>query len=123
MRKWCAWHPDPMDVVDKVYSDKRLDEMIRAHREAQADAQKAYEERLANEGAAGPSGEGQGTEGQEADGGQGADGADGADGAEGPSGAEHEGQEADSGQGADGADGAEHEGQGQGPEGALGVGP
>ena len=86
MRKWCAWHPDPMDVVDKVYSDKRLDEMIRAHRDAQADAQKAYEERLVNEGK-GPEGsaEGAGPSGAE---GQGADGS--AEGAEaaGPSGAE-----------------------------------
>jgi hypothetical protein len=47
MRKWCAWHPDPMDVAEKVYTDKRLDEMIRAHREAQDEAQRAYEERLA----------------------------------------------------------------------------
>ena len=46
MRRWCAWHPDPLDVADKVYSDKRLDEMIRAHRDAQAEAQKAHEERL-----------------------------------------------------------------------------
>ncbi len=47
MRKWCAWHPDPMDVAEKVYTDKRLDEMIRAHREAQDTAQRAYEERVA----------------------------------------------------------------------------
>jgi len=47
MRKWCAWHPDPMDVTEKVYTDKRLDEMIRAHREAQDTAQRAYEERVA----------------------------------------------------------------------------
>ena len=47
MRKWCAWHPDPMDVAEKVYTDKRLDEMIRAHRDAQEDAQRAYEARLA----------------------------------------------------------------------------
>lgn len=47
MRKWCAWNPDPMDVEEKVYTDKRLDEMIRAHREAQDTAQSAYEERLA----------------------------------------------------------------------------
>jgi HD-like signal output (HDOD) protein len=30
-----------------VYTDKRLDEMIRAHREAQDTAQRAYEERVA----------------------------------------------------------------------------
>ena len=47
MRKWCAWHPDPMDVEEKVYTDTRLDEMIRAHREAQDTAQRAYEERVA----------------------------------------------------------------------------
>jgi hypothetical protein len=47
MRKWCAWNPDPMDVEEKVYTDRRLDEMIRAHREAQDTAQSAYEERLA----------------------------------------------------------------------------
>ena len=47
MRKWCAWHPDPMDVTEKVYTDQRLDEMIRAHREAQDTAQRAYEERVA----------------------------------------------------------------------------
>ena len=47
MRKWCAWNPDPMEVAEKVYTDKRLDEMIRAHREAQDEAQRAYEERLA----------------------------------------------------------------------------
>lgn len=46
MRKWCAWHPDPMDVAEKVYTDKRLDEMIRAHREAQDTAQRAYDERV-----------------------------------------------------------------------------
>lgn len=89
MRMWCAWHPDPMDVADKVYSDKRLDEMIRAHRDAQADAQAAYEERLAKEGgsgagAGGPSGA-DGPEGPE--GTRCAEGPSGADGAEGPSGA------------------------------------
>ena len=47
MRKWCAWNPDPMDVEEKVYTDRRLDEMIRAHREAQDTAQRAYEERVA----------------------------------------------------------------------------
>jgi HD-like signal output (HDOD) protein len=36
-----------MDVAEKVYTDKRLDEMIRAHREAQDTAQRAYEERVA----------------------------------------------------------------------------
>jgi hypothetical protein len=73
MRKWCAWHPDPMDVVDKVYSDTRLDEMIRAHRDAQAEAQKAYEERLAKEGGSGAGGP---------------SGADGPEGPEGPEGSE-----------------------------------
>jgi hypothetical protein len=57
MRKWCAWHPDPMDVEEKVYTDKRLDEMIRAHRDAQEDAQRAYEERLASVSAVNPAGE------------------------------------------------------------------
>ena len=101
MRKWCAWHPDPMDVVDKVYSDKRLDEMIRAHRDAQAEAQKAYEERLVNEGK-GPEGQGPRAE-------------DGAEGQGQEVGADGQGPEV----GADGADG-------QGPSadvGAEGVGP
>ena len=68
-----------MDVVDKVYSDTRLDEMIRAHRDAQAEAQKAYEERLAKEGAGGPSGaEGpEGPEGPEATGSEGPTGPEG----------------------------------------------
>ena len=98
MRRWCAWHPDPMDVADKVYSDKRLDEMIRAHRDAQADAQAAYEERLAKEGAEGS---------------EGPAGPSGADGPEGPSGAE----------GPEGPSGAEDAAPAENPTGEKSEGP
>jgi hypothetical protein len=46
MYRWCPWYPDPLDVQEPVYSDPQLDAMLREHRRAQADAQRAFDERL-----------------------------------------------------------------------------
>jgi hypothetical protein len=52
MYRWCAWHPDPQQIADKVHSDKQLDEMLREHRAQQEAARVAFDQRIADDLAA-----------------------------------------------------------------------
>ena len=52
MYRWCAWHPDPQQIADKVHSDRQLDEMLREHRAQQDAARVAFEQRIADDIAA-----------------------------------------------------------------------
>ena len=52
MYRWCAWHPDPQEIADKVHSDRQLDEMLREHRAQQEAARVAFEKRIADDIAA-----------------------------------------------------------------------
>jgi hypothetical protein len=49
MNRWCAWHPDPELVADKVHSDAQLDTMLREHRLQQETARKEFDRRIAED--------------------------------------------------------------------------
>jgi hypothetical protein len=49
MNRWCAWHPDPELVADKVHSDAQLDTMLREHRLQQEAARQEFDRRIAGD--------------------------------------------------------------------------
>jgi hypothetical protein len=59
MYRWCAWHPDPQQIADKVHSDKQLDTLLREYRAQQEAAREMFDRRIADDiarGAARPEG-------------------------------------------------------------------
>ena len=52
MYRWCAWHPDPQLIADKVHTDKQLDTMLREYRAQQDAAREAFDKRVADDLAA-----------------------------------------------------------------------
>jgi len=52
MYRWCAWHPDPQLIQDKVHSDKQLDTLLREYRAQQEAAREMFDKRVADDMAA-----------------------------------------------------------------------